>query len=107
MKVHLAQLNPIVGDISYNKNLILNAAKKAHQNKADILVTPELSLTGYPPEDLLLDDEFIKSCSLALINIAKEYPKLSIVVGYPKLDKSKLYNAASVIYQKKNKSYLL
>ena len=48
MKVHLAQLNPIVGDINYNKNLILNAAKKAHQNKANILVTPELSLTGYP-----------------------------------------------------------
>jgi NAD+ synthase (glutamine-hydrolysing) len=101
MKVHLAQLNPIVGDISYNKNLILNAAKKAHQNKADILVTPELSLTGYPPEDLLLDDEFIKSCSLALIDIAKEYPKLSIVVGYPKFEKGKLYNAASVVYQKK------
>ena len=101
MKVHLAQLNPIVGDINYNKNLILNAAKKAHQNKANILVTPELSLTGYPPEDLLLDDEFIKSCSLALIDIAKEYPKLSIVVGYPKFEKGKLYNAASVVYQKK------
>ena len=62
MKVHLAQLNTIVGDLSFNKNLILKEAEKAMLNGADILLTPELSISGYPPEDLLLDHEFINEC---------------------------------------------
>ena len=98
MKIHLSQLNPVVGDLIYNKTLILSEAKKACINDAKILVTPELSLTGYPPEDLLLDSEFIDSCKNCIIEIAKNYPQLMIIVGYPRNHEGNLYNAASVLY---------
>ncbi len=101
MKIHIAQLNPIVGNLEYNKNLILGEANKAQINKAKILLTPELSLTGYPPEDLLLDTEFIKACEIELLDITTKYPELIMVVGFPKELDGKLYNAASVLYQKK------
>ena len=98
MKIHLSQLNPVVGDLIYNKTLILSEAKKACINDAKILVTPELSLTGYPPEDLLLDSEFIDSCKNCIIEIAKKYPQLMIIVGYPRNHEGNLYNAASVLH---------
>ncbi len=101
MKIHIAQLNPIVGNLEYNKNLILGEANKAQINKAKILLTPELSLTGYPPEDLLLDTEFIKACEIELLDITTKYPELIMVVGFPRELDGKLYNAASVLYQKK------
>ena len=111
MKIHLSQLNPIVGDLIYNKTLILSEAKKAIVNEARILVTPELSLTGYPPEDLLLDSEFIDSCKNCIIEIAKKYPQLMIIVGYPRNHQGNLYNAASVLHKGKiaytyHKNYL-
>ena len=101
MKIHMAQLNSIVGDLNHNKDLITNEAIKAEKNNADILVTPELSLTGYPPQDLLLDEEFIYSCEKIIQDIASNFPKLKIIIGYPKLFKGKLYNAASVLFEKK------
>mgnify|MGYP001427815318 FL=1 len=111
MKIHLSQLNPVVGDLIYNKSLILSEAKRACDNNAKILVTPELSLTGYPPEDLLLDSEFIDSCKNCIIEIAEKYPQLMIVVGYPNNHEGNLYNAASVLHNGKiaytyHKNYL-
>ena len=55
MKIAIAQLNPTIGDIFGNSNLILEAAKKAEVEGANLLLTPELSLIGYPPRDLLMD----------------------------------------------------
>ena len=55
MKISLAEINSKVGDLKYNANLIKKHADIAYRNGAEILITPELSLCGYPPEDLLLD----------------------------------------------------
>ena len=63
MKISLAQINPTVGDIEYNYKLIVKHAQIAEKSNAEILITPELSICGYPPEDLLLNNEFIKECN--------------------------------------------
>ena len=60
MKISLAQINPTVGDIQSNFKLIIKHAKIAQKQDVEILITPELSICGYPPEDLLLDKNFIK-----------------------------------------------
>ena len=61
MRVALAQLNSTVGDIDSNIKKILSASEKASKDRVSLLVTPELSLTGYPPEDLLLSIDFLKT----------------------------------------------
>ena len=53
MKIRLHQLNPTIGDLSGNKNLILSALKEAEHEQADLLILPEMCVTGYPPQDLL------------------------------------------------------
>jgi NAD+ synthase (glutamine-hydrolysing) len=64
--IALAQINPVVGDLSGNAKLITNAAEVAYRAGAKLLVTPELALTGYPPEDLLLRPAFIEAAADAL-----------------------------------------
>src|SRR4051812_30424978 len=66
MKIAIAQLNCIVGDLSGNVQKIRAAAQAAKQQGAQILLTPELSLTGYPPEDLLLREDFYQASESAL-----------------------------------------
>ena len=101
MKISLAQINPTVGDIQSNFKLIIKHAKIAQKQDVEILITPELSICGYPPEDLLLDKNFIKECDEALIKIAKKFPKLKIIIGHPRYFKGSLYNSASVLYKGK------
>ena len=59
MKIALCQINPIVGAFEYNKKLILEYYNKAIDSKADLVVFPELAVTGYPPQDLLLENGFV------------------------------------------------
>ena len=101
MKISLAQINPTVGDLNYNYKLIIKHAKIAQKTGAEILITPELSICGYPPEDLLLNDEFIKSCKSFLNKIAKKFPTLKIIVGHPRSSKGMLFNSASILYKGK------
>ena len=61
MKFFIAQLNPIVGDLEGNAKKILSFAAQAHSYSADLILTPELSLWGYPPKDLLLKRNLIDS----------------------------------------------
>jgi len=89
-----------VGDFLFNTSLILDAAKNAFSSKCDILITPELSLTGYPPEDLLFNAAFIKSSNQALNNLAKNlaiYKDLFVLVGHPVCDGEKVKNCISII----------
>ena len=82
MKIAIAQLNPTIGDISGNSNLILEAAKKATVEGANLLLTPELSLIGYPPRDLLIDPSFIAAAGAQLYQLAQDLPpELAVVVG--------------------------
>ena len=97
MKISLAQINPTVGDIQSNYKLIVKNAKIAKKSNAEILITPELSICGYPPEDLLLNNDFIKECNDSLLKIAKKFPTLKIIVGHPRISKGNLFNSASIL----------
>ncbi|WP_108468719.1 NAD+ synthase [Polynucleobacter difficilis] len=98
--IALAQINPVVGDLSGNAKLIGEAAAVAHRAGAKLLVTPELALTGYPPEDLLLRPAFIEAAADTLdqLRIAlAAFPGLAVVVGHPLKTPQGLHNAASVL----------
>ncbi|MGE4531082.1 MAG: NAD+ synthase [Acidithiobacillus sp.] len=96
MRIALAQLNCRVGDIAGNTRLLLCAAAEARAAGADLMVTPELALSGYPPEDLLLRQDFLHHCNQALRQLAEETP-LPLLLGHPQVDGERLYNAASLL----------
>ncbi|MDX2244418.1 MAG: NAD+ synthase [Leptolyngbyaceae cyanobacterium bins.302] len=82
MKIAIAQLNPTIGDIAGNAERILAAAQRAVQEGAQVLLTPELSLSGYPPRDLLMHPDFIDSMQQGLAQLAAELPsQLIALVG--------------------------
>lgn len=82
MKIAIAQLNPLVGDIATNAQKILGAAHTAAQRGARLLLTPELSLCGYPPRDLLLNPAFVNSLEQALEPLTAALPQnLAVLVG--------------------------
>ena len=98
--IALAQINPVVGDLSGNAKLIQEAAEVAHRSGAKLLVTPELALTGYPPEDLLLRPAFIEAAADGLDQLRSAlaaYPGLAVVIGHPLKTPQGLHNAASVL----------
>lgn len=97
MKIAIAQINCTVGDIAGNANKIIDFANRAEAAGASLMVTPELALCGYPPEDLLFRDDFNSACEKALQHICHALPKITLVVGHPHQKDGKLYNAASVI----------
>jgi len=100
LRIAVAQINPVVGDLKGNKKKILSFIKKAGSYAPDIIVFPELALTGYPPEDLLLKPHFIKDCGKYLKEIVKEnmFPGI-LILGYVEGDKNNVYNAAAVIHK--------
>ncbi|MCM0028962.1 MAG: NAD+ synthase [Polynucleobacter sp.] len=103
--IALAQINPVVGDLSGNATLIRDAAEVAYRSGAKLLVTPELALTGYPPEDLLLRPAFIEAAADALDQLRSAlaaYPGLVVVVGHPLKTAQGLHNAASVLQDGKS-----
>ncbi|MEK6707232.1 MAG: NAD+ synthase [Pseudomonadota bacterium] len=97
MKLAIAQINCTVGDLAGNAAKILDFAGRAKNMGAALIVTPELALSGYPPEDLLLREGFHRACKNALVNLAEKITGITLLVGHPHLADSSLYNAASVI----------
>jgi NAD+ synthase (glutamine-hydrolysing) len=100
VKVAVAQLNCTVGDFEGNCRRILEAAARAAAAGADLLVTPELSLSGYPPEDLLLRRAFYAASDAALARLVGQllqFPELAVVVGHPLAREGQRFNAASVL----------
>ncbi len=97
LRIALAQINPIVGDLKYNANKIIEHIKKAEEVKADLICFPELALTGYPPEDLLLKPQFVEDNLKALENIVENTEDVVSVVGFVDAEDD-IYNAAAVIY---------
>ena len=86
MRVALAQFNATVGDLVGNARRIVDCAREAHAGGAALLVAPELALTGYPPEDLLLRPAFMQACAQALADLATAlgvFDGLTVVVGHP------------------------
>ncbi|MBD2201896.1 NAD+ synthase [Calothrix sp. FACHB-1219] len=82
MKIAIAQLNPKIGDLTANAQQILQAAQKAVASGARLLLTPELSLCGYPPRDLLLNPSFVAAMGTTLKKLARDLPpNLAVLVG--------------------------
>lgn len=97
MKIAIAQINCIVGDIAGNVEKIIRQAEQAKLQGATLVLTPELSLCGYPPEDLLLRADFLDACAQALTALAEKLAGVSVIVGHPHLVDGTCFNAASVL----------
>jgi NAD+ synthase (glutamine-hydrolysing) len=96
VRIALAQINPVVGDIAGNELLITNSIADARAAGAALVCLPELALTGYPPEDLLLKEHVLSDVSSALERIAAQVEGIVAVVGYPEHDGA-VYNSAAVL----------
>jgi len=97
MKIAIAQINCIVGDIAGNVEKICQYAMQAKSQGATLVLTPELSLCGYPPEDLLLRADFLNACEQGLHALAARLAGITVIVGHPHLEDGACFNAASVL----------
>ena len=98
MRIAIAQLNQVVGDLEGNAARIIDAVSAAKRSGADLVVTPELSLCGYPPEDLLLRPAFLEACAHQLDTLAtatRDGPM--VLVGFPEVAGGKRHNAVGVL----------
>ena len=99
MKLFLAQINNIVGDIDGNLKRAIDILDQAGELNSDLVVFSELFLSGYPPEDLVLKKSFVEECRNALdtlINYSKT-KKLGLIIGLPLYEKNNLFNAAAIV----------
>jgi NAD+ synthase (glutamine-hydrolysing) len=96
MRLALAQIDPTVGDLEGNRELILARIAEARAAGADLVVLPELAVTGYPPEDLLLRPAFVRAAREEVERIAAEAREIVALVGAPLYDGGELYNACAI-----------
>jgi NAD+ synthase (glutamine-hydrolysing) len=96
VRLALAQINPVVGDLDGNRGLILDRLAAAKADSADLVLFPELAVTGYPPEDLLLRPGFVRAAERCVEMIAREARGTTVLVGAPHFDRD-LYNACYVL----------
>jgi len=89
MKIALCQINSTVGDISGNTTQIISCIQKAKKNNAELIIFPELSICGYPPEDLLLQNNFVENCQNAINTIAEHSYDVAVIVGSPSINEKK------------------
>lgn len=101
VRIALAQINTIVGDLVGNSEKILLCIDRAIQKKADLVVFPELSITGYPPEDLLLKPHFIKQNLKCLKHITRATKDIIAIIGFVDADKGSVYNSAAILANRK------
>lgn len=97
LRIAQAQINTVVGDLEGNAARIARAIEEARKAGADIVAVPELALSGYPPEDLLLKPGFIRDCRLMLDGLARQSTATAAVVGFPDTIDGGVANAAAVI----------
>jgi NAD+ synthetase len=97
LKVAIAQINCTVGDIAGNAERIRVQADAAKAHGAALLLTPELGLCSYPPEDLVLRDDFCDACQREVKALAAKISGIAVVVGYPRRAGRERYNAAAVL----------
>ena len=90
-------MNATVGDLAGNVAKIVHFSERAKAAGADVLVTPELAVCGYPPEDLLLRDDFLARCAESVTELARRVRGITLIVGHPRVDRLKRYNSASVL----------
>lgn len=103
-RIAIAQINCTVGDLTGNCNKIAEYAGKAHDSGADIVIFPELAITGYPPEDLLMKPKFIEDNMTAIRDAARSTENLVSVVGFVDKKNGDLFNAAAILCKGEIKS---
>src|SRR4051795_8592545 len=99
MRIAMAQLNQKLGDLAGNARTLLDAIGEGRRGGASLVVTPELSLCGYPPEDLVLRPAFLAACASELAALATQIRSAIAVVGVPEFVEGKRYNALAVLQQ--------
>ncbi len=100
IKIKLAQINPVVGDLNNNAQTIIDLSHEAFDTGTHLLVFPELALIGYPPEDLLLREGFIDQIESTIEHIRTQLPEdISVLFGAPSRAEGCLYNSAYLIQQ--------
>ena len=98
LRIALAQLDLLVGDVQGNLTQVVNVARRAQQeHRADLTLFPELALSGYPPEDLLFHRGFRAQIDQALAQLCREVPAGQLIVGFPEYGESSIANAAAAI----------
>ena len=98
LRLALAQLNYLVGDIEGNVAKIIATARHARDElKAHAVIFTELAISGYPPDDLLLRTDFIHACRQGLDRIRETVSGIEVIVGFPQQQDGRLYNAAAVL----------
>jgi NAD+ synthetase len=97
MRIAIAQLNQVVGDLAGNAARIGDAIAAGKRSRANLVVTPELSLCGYPPEDLVLRPAFLEACARELAPLAAASVNISTLVGFPEAADGGRYNAVAVL----------
>ena len=95
MKIAICQINPTMGDFPGNRDKILSFYNEALQKGADLIVFPEMVITGYPPQDLLLESSFIKN-NLAILEDISKQVTVPVVLGCVRQEQSKIYNSGAV-----------
>jgi NAD+ synthase (glutamine-hydrolysing) len=102
LRIALAQMNSRVGDFNFNTNKIKDHLKQARKKGADVILFPELAITGYPPEDLLLKESFLKQSHKALEKIAPHTRGLTAIVGFAEKHGNAIYNSAALLFDGKH-----
>src|ERR1044072_4048203 len=101
LRIAVAQLNFLVGGIKGNTQIVLDSIKKAKSSSVDLLIFPELALSGYPSEDLLFREDFKIQIELALNIIKEKTTDIAVLLGYPHYTPKGVFNAASLLQDKK------
>jgi NAD+ synthase (glutamine-hydrolysing) len=97
MRIALAQIDPVVGDLAGNTTRVIDQIEHARTAGAALVVFPELAVTGYPPEDLLLKAHFLRDAHAAIERIAATTEGIVAIVGFPERGQDAVYNAAAVL----------
>jgi NAD+ synthase (glutamine-hydrolysing) len=97
VRVALGQFNAVVGDLAGNAQKMREISAQAVRADVDLLAFPELAICGYPPEDLLHKQHFLRDCALAIDRLAADCPDKTIVVGFAESDRLNSYNSAAVL----------
>ena len=99
MNIALCQINPIVGDFKHNLSKIISTYREAVEKGAELVVYPELAITGYPPQDLLFESSFIEQNLNLLQKLQDEVNEVPLITGYVRKDGDKIFNSAVVLHE--------
>ena len=99
MNIALCQINPIVGDFEYNFSKIISTYREAVEKGAELVVYPELAITGYPPQDLLFESSFIEQNVNVLQKLQNEVNQVPLITRYVRKEDNKIFNSAVVLHE--------